>query len=71
MRLPETNVVLHLIQLCSDRFEQLVSTGADEDVALDRTWDCYEKAVLQSTERCFDPRDRLFESKLRTVVQKG
>ena len=71
MTLPPAEVVHHCIRLCSDRFEQLVSTGVDEDVALDRTWDCYEKAILQSHDHCFDQRDRLFESKLRTIVEKG
>lgn len=45
--------------------------GVDEQVALDRTYDCYEKAIEQRKEHCFDKRDQLFELKLRTIVQRG
>ena len=71
MKLPEKNEVMHCIQLCSDRFESMVAAGVDEQVALDRTYDCYEKAIEDSKEHCFDSRDRLFENKLRTVFKKG
>lgn len=71
MRLPEKDTVLHCIQLCSDYFEQLMGEGVDEQVALDRTYDCYEKAIEQREEHCFDKRDQLFELKLRTIVQRG
>lgn len=71
MRLPDKDTVLHCIQLCSDYFEQLMGECVDEQVALDRTYDCYEKAIVQSDEHCFDKRDQLFELKLRTIVQRG
>ena len=72
MNLPESNVVLWCIRKCTERFVKLTEEdGVDEAVALDRTWDCYEKAITNSDEHCFDPRDRLFEADLRTIVQKG
>ncbi|MBQ6454096.1 MAG: hypothetical protein IJJ14_07045 [Coriobacteriales bacterium] len=71
MSVPNANVVQRCIQLCSDYFEQLMGGGVDEQVALDRTYDCYEKALEQSEEHCFDKRDQLFELKLRTIVQRG
>lgn len=71
MRIPPAGIVQSCIQLCSDYFEQLIGEGVDEQVALDRTYDCYEKAIVQSDEHCFDKRDQLFELKLRTIVQRG
>lgn len=71
MRIPPACIVQSCIQLCSDYFEQLMGQGVDEQVALDRTYDCYEKALEQSEEHCFDKRDQLFELKLRTIVQRG
>lgn len=71
MTLPSRETVTEMIAACSARHEQLISDGCDEDVALDRTWDAYTCALMQSDTHCYDPRDRLFESKLRTIRKKG
>jgi len=71
LRLPSQETVLAMIRACTDRHANLVSGGCADDVALDRTWDAYVCALTQSSTHCFDPRDRLFENKLRTIVQKG
>ena len=69
--LPSRETVGEMLAACNDRYKQLVTDGCDEQVALDRTWDAYCCALMQSAAHCFDPRDRLFESKLRTIRKKG
>ena len=70
MELPSRETVTEMIAACTARYNQLVTDGCAEDVALDRTWDAYACALGQSDSHCFDPRDRLFESKLRTIRKK-
>ncbi len=60
-----------LAGLCEERYQELLDGGCDEDVATDRVWDALNCAVEHVDMHCFDPRDRLFENRLRTVVQKG
>ena len=71
MTMPSKETVAAMLKACDGRFTQLVSDGCAEQVALDRTWDAYSCAFMQSSIRCFDPRDRLFESKLRTIRERG
>lgn len=71
MELPSRENVTEMIAACTARYNQLVTDGCAEDVALDRTWDAYSCALSQSSTSCYDPRDRLFESKLRTIRKKG
>lgn len=71
MELPSRETVTEMIAACTARCKQLVTDGCAEDVALDRTWDAYQCAISQSSTSCYDPRDRLFESKLRTIRKKG
>lgn len=71
MGLPSALTVLSMLRACTDHFERLIASGCANDVALDRTWDAYVCAFAQSSGHCFDPRDRLLESKLRTIRQKG
>lgn len=71
MELPSCETVTEMIAACTARYNQLVTDGCAEDVALDRTWDAYSCALSQSSASCYDPRDRLFESKLRTIRKKG
>jgi len=60
-----------MLRACDHHFNQLVTDGCAEDVAMDRTWDAYECAFTQSATHCYDPRDRLFENKLRTIRERG
>lgn len=70
MTLPNREVVAEMIAASTARLNQLTADGCAEDVALDRTWDAYQCALLQTDFHCYDPRDRLFESKLRTIGKK-
>ncbi len=58
-----------LLPICEQRFNQLTQDGCDEDVAQDRTFDAFE-AALGIRPRCYDPRDRLFENKLREAAER-
>lgn len=60
-----------MLRACTEHMERLVADGCAEDVAVDRTWDAYCCALTQSTSHCFDPRDRLFENKIRTIRERG
>jgi len=71
MALPSAETVGEMLAACNTRYNQLMADGCAEQVALDRTWDAYCCAFLQLAVHCFDPRDRLFESKLRTIREKG
>ena len=71
MELPSAKTVLAMLRACTDHYQRLMAGGCAEDVALDRTWDAYDCAFAQSPNHCFDPRDRLFENKLRTIRERG
>lgn len=60
-----------LIATCEDNYEKLLRDGCSEDVAADRTFDTLTCVLEKDNQHCFDPRDKLFENKLRTIVQKG
>jgi xanthine/CO dehydrogenase XdhC/CoxF family maturation factor len=60
-----------LIVVCEDRYQQLIKGGCTEDVACDRVFDTLECVLEREGQHCFDPRDRLFENKLRTIARKG
>lgn len=58
----------HLEKLCEERYLHLtIEDGCDCDVAADRTFDALE-AALGVHAHCYDPRDRLFENKLREAA---
>lgn len=69
--MPSAPTVLAMLTACNEHFNQLMAGGCAEDVALDRTWDAYVCAFDQRASHCFDPRDRLFENKLRTIRERG
>ena len=71
MTIPNVQTVQVMLSACTGHYSQLITDGCAEDVALDRTWDAYVCAFAQSTNHCFDPRDRLFENKLRTIRERG
>lgn len=71
MKLPDATTITAMIRACTDHMNQLIADGCMSDVAVDRTWDVYVCALTQSTTHCFDPRDRLFENKLRTIRERG
>jgi len=60
-----------LIDVCEEHYLHLIRDGCDEDVAADRTFDTLTCVLEKDNQHCFDPRDKLFENKLRTIVQKG
>lgn len=70
MTLPNSETVAKMLAACTAKYKQLISDGCAEDVALDRTWDAYTCAFMQTDFHCYDPRDSLFESKLRTIRKK-
>jgi len=57
--------------LCEQRYKSLTDGGCDEDVAADRVFDALICALERQDQHCFDPRDRLFENRLRTTAKKG
>lgn len=63
--------VAAMLDSCEARYKQLIEEGCDESIAVDRTWDAYECAFGRSESHCADPRDRLFENKLRTIMERG
>lgn len=71
MNLPSAATITAMIRACTDHMEQLIADGCADDVAVDRTWDAYTCALMQSDTHCFDPRDRLFENKIRTIRERG
>lgn len=70
-RLPSRKTVGEMLTACDARYNQLMTDGCAEQVALDRTWDAYCCALMLAPVHCYDPRDHLFESKLRTIRKKG
>ena len=62
---------LTIIAECESRYQELIDGGCVDDVAADRVFDALECALEKEDMHCFDPRDRLFENKLRTIAQKG
>ena len=60
-----------MLDECERHYTALLDGGCDEDVAADRVWDALNCALEKQDTHCFDPRDRLFENRLRTVAQKG
>ena len=68
--IPESTMAA-MMRLCEEKYQSLVADGCMEDVARDRVWDAYCCALLSSEQRCVDPRDRLFENKLRAIREKG
>lgn len=71
MATPSAAATLSMLRACTEHMELLEARGVDPDVARDRCWDAYEAAWLGLDRHCFDPRDRLFESRLRTIAAKS
>lgn len=58
------------MELCEERYLHLtIEDGCDCDVAADRTFDAL-KAAWGVHPHCCDPRDRLFENKLREAAER-
>ena len=62
--------VERMLWACNERLKNLVTSGCDESVALDRTWDAFVCAFEERPAHCFDPRDHLFENQLRTLLYR-
>ena len=71
MKMPSDSTVREMLAACERHYTQLMAGGCAEEVARDRTWDAYECAFMETSTNCCDPRDRLFESKLRRTRTKG
>jgi len=69
--LPSIHTIGAMLDSCEARYKQLVESGVDADVACDRVFDAYDCAIAQKEMHCFDPRDRLFENRLRTIRERG
>ena len=59
-----------MMELCEERYQQLISGGCDSEVAADRTYDAL-CAAFGEVEHAYDRRDRLFENKLRAVAERS
>lgn len=70
MKLPNSSAIARMVGECEARYRALLSYGCDEDVAADRTFDAL-RAALGEIPHPFDSRDRLFETKLRTIAAEG
>lgn len=68
---PSLSTIGAMLDSCEARYKQLVESGVDADVARDRVFDAYDCAFAQKETNCFDPRDRLFENRLRTIRERG
>lgn len=66
----EPSKVSRMMELCEQRYQQLISGGCVEDVAADRTYDAL-RAAFGEVEHAYDKRDRLFENKLRSVAERS
>lgn len=58
------------MDVCEEKYASLVNGGCTEDIACDRVFDTLQIVLEKSDMHCFDPRDRMFENKLRTVVAR-
>ncbi len=67
---PNNKALAEMERLCEGRYQQLIRSGCDPDVAADRTFDAL-RAALGEVPQCFDKRDRLFENKLRSVAERN
>ncbi len=71
MQAPTETALRRCMERCEAQYDYLVNKlGCDEDVAADRTYDCLRAAVGE-VEHCYDRRDRLFESTLRTTIERN
>lgn len=55
---------------CTRYSQQLIRSGCEQDVAYDRTMDALDAAVTGGDRHCFDTRDRIFENRLRTIIER-
>lgn len=67
---PSRAALARMVGECEMRFAALVHDGCDEDVAADRTFDAL-RAALGEIPHPFDSRDRLFETRLRSIAAEG
>lgn len=67
--MPSTRAMERGMDECCAHYRRLVDDGCDESVAADRTFDAWACAFADDS-HCFDKRDRLFESKVRTIFQE-
>ena len=67
---PSASTLLEMSGMCEGYYIKLIEGGCAEDVAADRTFDALQ-AAFGEVPQCFDRRDRLFESKLRAVAERG
>ena len=67
--MPSTRAMERGMDECCAHYRRLVEDGCDESVAADRTFDAWACA-FEGAAHCFDTRDRLFESKVRTILQE-
>ena len=59
-----------LLDAAERRYAYLFDRGVDEDAALQRTWDAYERA-FGGNGKAIAPNDRMFYNELATIIEKG
>ncbi len=59
-----------LLDAAERRYAYLLDRGVDEDAALQRTWDAYERA-FGGNRKAIAPNDRMFYNELATIIEKG
>lgn len=58
-----------MLEACEGRYLALVADGCAEAVAAERTFEAL-RAACGETDHCYDPRDRLFERRLRDICER-
>lgn len=64
---PGDDVVRTMCDMCGERYDALVTGGADAAVAMDRVFDAFDGIFCGRA--CFDPRDRDFQSELLSIAK--
>ncbi len=59
-----------LLDAAERRYAYLLDRGVDEQAALQRTWDAYERAYGENR-KAISSNDRMFFNELATIIEKG
>ena len=59
-----------LLDAAKRRYAYLLDRGVDEQAALQRTWDAYERAYGENR-KAIASNDRMFFNELATIIEKG
>lgn len=59
-----------LLDAAERRYAYLLERGTDEQAALQRTWDAYERAYGEN-QKAIASNNRMFFNELTTIIEKG